>query len=74
MHTIDLIKTKETKTKLKLCLVPIKFEGKCEGNKKRGKLKRKKKMKEKTIDSKPIKYFYLLFQINLTYFSLLYKD
>ena len=34
MHTIDLIKTKETKTKLKLCLVPIKFEGKCEGNKK----------------------------------------
>ena len=55
MHTIDLIKTKETKTKLKLCLVPIKFEGKCEGNKKIGKLKRKKEMKENKIDSKSIK-------------------
>ena len=43
MHTIDLIKTNDTKTKLRLCLVPIKFEGKCEGKKKRGKLKRKKK-------------------------------
>ena len=55
MHTIDLIKNNETKTKLKLCLVPIKFEGKCEGNKKIGKLKRKKEMKENKIDSKSIK-------------------
>ena len=47
MHTTDLIKTNETQTKLKLCLVPIKFEGKCEGNKKRGKLKRKKKNERK---------------------------
>ena len=66
MHTIDLIKTNDTKTKLRLCLVPIKFEGKCEGKKKRGKLKRKKK-----IDSKSIKYFYSLLQF---FFSRLYKD
>ena len=68
MHTTDLIKTNETQTKLKLCLVPIKFEGKCEGNKKRGKLKRKKKMKENKIDSKSIKYFIYFFKLILLIF------